>query len=327
MDPRIARPDIPSCNDTEMKQTVATFYKFVDLPDFETLAEQLKQRCEEAEVLGTVILATEGINATLAGPKKGVDEVMAFLRSDHRLTDMKHRESVTESFAFHRLRIIKRPEIVTLGDPSVNPNEAVGEHVEPEDWNALVSDPETVLIDVRNDYEVEVGTFHGAIDPKTETFGEWDAYVKKRHGENKDKKVAMFCTGGIRCEKASAHLLKNGFDKVYHLKGGILHYLQKIAPEDSMWEGECFVFDHRVSVVHGLEEGECEVCFGCRWPLKKEDLASSLYEPGVCCPRCAENLSPERRASLEERHRQGMLARFQERKHIGQTIEEKPHHS
>ena len=309
------------------EQTVATFYQFVELPDYESLGEQLKQRCEESEVLGTVILATEGINATIAGPKKGIDDVMAFLRSDDRLAGMKHRESVAECLTFHRLRIIKRPEIVTLGDPSVNPSEAVGEHVEPEDWNALVSDPETILIDVRNDYEVEVGTFHGAIDPKTQAFGEWDEYVKKNHAADKDKKVAIFCTGGIRCEKASAHLLKNGFEKVFHLRGGILHYLQKIDPEDSMWEGECFVFDHRVSVVHGLKEGECEVCFGCRWPLQKEDMASLLYEPGVCCPRCAEDLTPERRASLEERHRQVMIARFQERKHIGQTIEEQPHHS
>jgi UPF0176 protein len=307
-----------------MQQTVATFYQFVDLPDYEVFGERLETRCEESKVLGTVILATEGINATIAGPKKGIDEVMAFLRSDARLADMEHRESIADQHAFHRLRIVRRPEIVTLGDPSVDPREAVGEYVEPEDWNALISDPKVILIDTRNDYEVEVGTFQGAIDPKTETFGEWDEYVKRRHADDKEKKVAMFCTGGIRCEKASAHLLKNGFEKVYHLKGGILHYLQKMKPEDSLWEGECFVFDHRVSVIHGLEEGECEICFGCRWPLSKEDMASSQYEPGVCCPRCAEVLSPERRASLEERHRQVMLARFQEKKHIGQTIKEKP---
>lgn len=307
-----------------MKQTVATFYQFVELPDHEDFGDRLKTRCKEAGVLGTVILAREGINATIAGPKNGIDEVMAFLRSDERLAHMPHRESLTERLAFHRLRIIKRPEIVTLGDPSVNPNEAVGEHVDPEDWNALVSDPEVVLIDVRNDYEVEIGTFQGAIDPKTETFGQWDDYVQREHSGHKEKKVAMFCTGGIRCEKASAHLLKNGFDQVYHLKGGILNYLQKVAPEDSLWKGECFVFDHRVSVTHGLEEGDCEICFGCRWPLRQEDLDSSKYEPGVCCPRCADDLTPERRASLEERHRQVMLARFQQKQHIGQTIEVKP---
>ncbi len=307
-----------------MKQTVTTFYRFFDLPDYEEFGEQLQKQCELSEVLGTIILAPEGINATIAGPDKGIAEVMAFLRSDPRLADMEHRETTTDRITFHRLRIINRPEIVTLGDPTVNPNEAVGKHVEPEDWNALISEPDVVLIDTRNDYEVEVGTFQGAIDPKTETFGQWDEYVKKDHSEDKGKRIAMFCTGGIRCEKASAHMLKNGFEEVYHLKGGILNYLQKIKPEDSMWDGECFVFDHRVSVVHGLEEGECEICFGCRWPLQKKDMESSLYEPGVCCPRCAENLTPDRRASLEERHRQVMHARYQKKQHIGQKIEVAP---
>ena len=306
-----------------MEQTVATFYQFVDLPDCEAFGERLRTRCEKCDVLGTVILATEGINATIAGPKQGIEDVLDCLRSDERLADLEHRESVANRLTFHRLRIVNRPEIVTLGDPSVNPNEVVGEYVEPEEWNALISDPEVVLIDTRNDYEVEIGTFQGAIDPKTQAFGEWDEYVKTHHPDDKEKKVAMFCTGGIRCEKASAHLMKNGFHEVYHLKGGILNYLQKIDPKESLWEGECFVFDHRVSVTHGLEEGECEICFGCRWPLQTEDLAAPQYEPGVCCPRCADNLTPERRASLEERHRQVMLARFQEKKHIGQTIEEK----
>ena len=170
---------------------------------------------------------------------------------------------------------------------------------------------------------MELGTFKGAIDPKTAAFGEWDDYVKQNLGDSKKQKVAMFCTGGIRCEKASAHLLKNGFEKVYHLQGGILNYLQNVKPENSLWEGECFVFDHRVSVVHGLEEGDAEICFGCRWPLKAEDLKSPDYEPGVCCHRCVGALSEERRASLEERHRQVVLARFKDMKHIGQTIVEK----
>ena len=189
--------------------------------------------------------------------------------------------------------------------------------------NELISDPEVKLIDTRNDFEVELGTFKGAIDPKTTAFGEWDEYVKQNLGDSKKQKVAMSCTGGIRCEKASAHLLKNGFEQVYHLKGGILSYLQHVKPENSLWEGECFVFDHRVSVVHGLEEGNADICFGCRWPLKGEELKSSDYEPGVCCHRCVTTLSPERRASLEERHRQVVLARFKDMKHIGQTIAEK----
>jgi len=306
-----------------MDQTVATFYLFAKLDDCESFRELLQKECNESEVLGTIILATEGINATIAGPKEGVDKVLAFIRSDKRLAKMPHRECPTERLTFHRLRIIIRPEIVTLGDPTVNPNEASGEYVSPEEWNELISDPEVKLIDTRNDYEVELGTFKGAIDPKTAAFGEWNDYVKQNLGDSKKQKVAMFCTGGIRCEKASAHLLKNGFEKVYHLQGGILNYLQNVKPENSLWEGECFVFDHRVSVVHGLEEGDAEICFGCRWPLKAEDLKSQDYEPGVCCHRCVGALSAERRASLEERHRQVVLARFKDMKHIGQTIAEK----
>lgn len=303
-----------------MTQTVATFYRFVDLPDCEEWRTQLESECETHNVLGTIILATEGVNATIAGPKSGVEAILEFIRGDQRFTDMPHRECESQSNSFHRLRIIIRPEIVTLGDPSINPNDAVGEHVSPEDWNQLISDPDVLLIDTRNDYEVELGTFEGATNPNTETFGQWDNYVKNNLAEAKGKRVAMFCTGGIRCEKASAHLVKQGFEKVYHLQGGILNYLQQVKPEESLWEGECFVFDHRVSVVHGLKEGTCEICFGCRWPLKSEDLKSPKYEPGICCPRCADDLSLERRARLEERHRQVMLARFNNREHIGQKI-------
>jgi len=303
-----------------MTQTVATFYRFVDLPDCKEWRTQLESECETHNVLGTIILATEGVNATIAGPKSGVEAVLEFIRGDQRFTDMPHRECESQSNSFHRLRIIIRPEIVTLGDPSINPNDAVGEHVSPEDWNQLISDPDVLLIDTRNDYEVELGTFKGAANPNTETFGQWDNYVKNNLAEAKEKTVAMFCTGGIRCEKASAHLVKQGFEKVYHLQGGILNYLQQVKPEESLWEGECFVFDHRVSVVHGLKEGTCEICFGCRWPLKSKDLKSPKYEPGICCPRCADDLSLERRARLEERHRQVMLARFNNREHIGQKI-------
>ena len=306
-----------------MTQTVATFYRFVDLPDCVDWHTRLGSECKTHKVLGTIILATEGVNATIAGPKAGVEAVLAFIRSDQRFAEMLHRECETQRNSFHRLRIIIRPEIVTLGDPAINPNDAVGEYVSPEDWNQLISDPDVLLIDTRNDYEVELGTFKGATNPDTATFGQWDNYVQDNLAGAKEKTVAMFCTGGIRCEKASAHLVKQGFEKVYHLQGGILNYLQQVKPEESLWEGECFVFDHRVSVVHGLKEGTCEICFGCRWPLKSEDLKSPKYEPGICCPRCADDLSPERRARLEERHRQVMLARFNNREHIGQKIQEK----
>ena len=268
----------------EMQQTVATFYQFVELPDYEALGERLKTQCEESEVLGTVILAEEGINATIAGPEKGIAEVMAFLRSDPRLTDMEHRETTTDRITFHRLRIIKRPEIVTLGDPTVNPNEAVGKHVDPKDWNALISDPEVILIDTRNSYEVEVGTFQGAIDPKTETFGQWDEYVKKEHSEDKGKRIAMFCTGGIRCEKASALMLKEGFQDVRQLQGGVLGYFEEMG--GAHWDGDCFVFDRRVAVDPELNVTGAEVCFACREPLTQEELDSPLYVPAISCPYC-----------------------------------------
>ena len=299
--------------------TVATFYRFTDLHDHEAWRDRLKEQCEKYEVLGIIILANEGLNATIAGPEGGVASVIEFIRLDQRLKDLPYRECLAEDPPFNRLRIIIRPEIVTLGDPAVNPNEAAGEHVEPEEWNELISDPDLLLIDTRNDYEVQIGTFKNALNPNTETFGQWDTYVKENLNPENHKKVAMFCTGGIRCEKASAHLIKKGFEQVYHLQGGILNYLEKIKPEESLWEGECFVFDHRVSVLHGLEEGTCEICFGCRWPLETEDLKSPKYEPGICCPRCADDLSPDRRARLTERHKQVMLAQANNREHIGQT--------
>ena len=299
--------------------TVATFYRFTNLHDHEVWRDRLKEQCEKHEVLGIIILANEGLNATIAGPEEGVAAVLEYIRSDQRFRDLTHRECTAEEPPFNRLRIIIRPEIVTLGDPTVNPNEAAGEYVAPEEWNELISDPDLLLIDTRNDYEVQIGTFKNALNPNTETFGQWDTYVKENLNPENHKKVAMFCTGGIRCEKASAHLIKKGFEQVYHLQGGILNYLEKIKPEESLWEGECFVFDHRVSVLHGLEEGTCEICFGCRWPLEAEDLKSPKYEPGICCPRCADDLSPDRRARLTERHKQVMLAQANNREHIGQT--------
>ena len=298
--------------------TVATFYRFTDLSDHEVWRDQLKEQCENNDVLGIIILANEGLNSTISGPEKGINAVLGFIRSDQRFKDLPHRECKAQAPPFNRLRIIIRPEIVTLGDKSVNPNEEAGEYIDPKEWNELIKDPDILLIDTRNDYEVQIGTFKNAINPDTQTFGQWDKYVNENLNPEKHKKVAMFCTGGIRCEKASAHMLKNGFEKVYHLQGGILNYLEKIKPEESLWEGECFVFDHRVSVLHGLEEGTCEICFGCRWPLKAEGLKSDKYEPGICCPRCADGLSQKRRASLTERHRQVMLAQANNREHIGQ---------
>ncbi len=301
-----------------MDPTVATFYQFADLPDFEAMRAPLKAECGRHSVVGTIILAPEGINGTIAGPSAGVESVLGFIRGDERLARLPVRLCDTERITFHRMKVLLRTEIVTLGAPEADPREDVGEYVEPGDWNALISDPAVTVIDTRNDYEVEMGTFRGAIDPKTESFGEWPKYVQRHLDPEEHPRIAMFCTGGIRCEKASAYLLRHGFSEVFQLRGGILNYLQNMPESDSLWEGDCFVFDHRVSVRHGLEQGEYEVCFGCRWPLTQADRQSPKYELGVSCTRCADALTPDRRSRLLERHRQVSLARRRGAQHIGQ---------
>lgn len=303
-----------------MEQTVATFYQFAHLPDCLNWQKKLRTQCKKHNVLGTIILAEEGINATISGSADSIQKVIDFIKSDERFKSMPFRLSTTPRQTFYRIRVAVRDEIVTLGDSTINPNEQVGKYVEPENWNKIISDPDVTVIDTRNDYEVEIGSFEGAIDPKTQTFGQWDEYVEKNLSDQKDKKIAMFCTGGIRCEKASSHLIKKGFKEVYHLKGGILNYLEKMNTNESLWNGECFVFDHRVSVVHGLKDGEAKICFGCRWPLREKDLESEKYEPGVCCPHCADSLDPVKRASLEERNRQIQIARKKKREHLGQDV-------
>jgi UPF0176 protein len=300
-----------------MDSTVATFYQFAHLPDFEAKRAPLKEHCERHSVQGTIILAHEGINGTIAGPSAGVELVLGFIRSDERLAGLSARISDTKRMTFHRMKVVLRPEIVTLGAPEADPLEAIGEYVEPSDWNALISDPGVTVVDTRNDYEVGMGTFRGAIDPKTGSFGEWPKYVQQNLAPDKHPKIAMFCTGGIRCEKASAYLLKHGFRDVFQLRGGILNYLQNMPESESLWEGDCFVFDHRVSVKHGLDQGAHEICFGCRWPLTGEEMQSPQYEAGVSCPRCGGELTPERRERLRERHRQVMLARSRNEQHIG----------
>ena len=303
-----------------MERTIITFYRFTHLPDCEQWKVRLEQLGQREGILGTIILGQEGINATLSGTEDGISAFMKRLRCDDRFADMPARTCVTSRETFYRLRITVRDEIVTLGVPGIDPTERVGEYVEPEDWNDLLADPDVLLVDTRNDYEVELGTFKGAVNPRTETFCQWPQFVKDSLAKSTKRKVAMFCTGGIRCEKASSHLLAKGFDEVYHLKGGILNYLEKTDPEESQWEGECFVFHHQVSVGHGLEDGQALLCFGCRWPLKEEDLASPDYEQGVSCPRCNSGLTDEKRESLRERNRQVELARRRKEPHIGKEM-------
>lgn len=283
---------------------VAALYKFVALPDFHELREPLLEECIAASVKGTFLLAHEGINGTIAGSKEGVDKVLLYLRADSRMADLEHKESFDDHMPFYRMKVKLKKEIVTMGMDEIDPNEVVGTYVTPRDWNALIDDPEVVLIDTRNDYEVGIGTFAGAVDPKTTTFREFPAYVRNNYDPKKNKKVAMFCTGGIRCEKASAFMLKEGFEEVYHLQGGILKYLEEVPAQESTWEGECFVFDSRVAVNHKLEKGQYGQCYGCRHPITEQDKLSTKYLKGVCCPGCYDTLTADQMSRFGERQKQ-----------------------
>lgn len=296
---------------------VAALYQFVSLEDFRELREPLLDECLAAGTRGTLLLAHEGINGTIAGSRQGIDRVLAWLRSDPRLACLEHKESFDDHMPFYRMKVKLKKEIVTMGIPGIDPNECVGTYVKPQNWNALIDDPDVVVIDTRNDYEVGIGSFRGAIDPHTTTFREFPAYVRQNFDPAKNRKVAMFCTGGIRCEKASAFMLKEGFEEVYHLQGGILKYLEQVPASESAWEGECFVFDNRVSVDQDLEKGHYDQCHGCRRPITEQDKLSPHYERGVCCPACYSSLSDDQKARFAERQKQIDLAAARNEMHIG----------
>lgn len=299
------------------KIVVAALYRFVTLDDFEALREPLLTVCQEQGVKGTLLLAHEGINGTIAGTRAGIDAVIAWLRADDRMADLSWKESFDEAQPFYRMKVKLKREIVTMGVSDVDPNEVVGTYVKPTDWNTLISDPDVLLIDTRNDYEVEIGTFKGAVDPHTKTFREFPDYVKQNVDPARHKKVAMFCTGGIRCEKASSYMKQQGFEEVYHLEGGILKYLEEVPQEQSLWQGECFVFDNRVTVKHDLTAGSFDQCHGCRRPISDEDKQSELYEKGVACPHCFDELTEDQKARFRERQKQVELARQRHEAHIG----------
>ena len=300
----------------------AALYKFVALPDYVSLQAPIYAACEAHQIKGTILLATEGINGTIAGLPENIHKVLHFLRTDAafegKFANLEHKESFADEHPFYRMKVKLKKEIVTMGVPSVNPNNTVGTYVKPEDWNALISDPDVILLDTRNDYEVHIGTFKGAVDPKTTTFREFPKYVANNLDKTKHKKVAMFCTGGIRCEKASSYMLEQGFDAVYHLQGGILKYLETVPEAESLWQGECFVFDQRVAVKHGLEVGEYDQCYACRMPLSPSELQSSQYTTGISCPHCYDKTSEEKRAALTERQKQVILANQRGETHIGE---------
>lgn len=296
---------------------VAALYKFVALPDYDELQAPLKQVCDDNSVMGTLLLALEGINGTIAGPEAGIRAVLAHLRSDPRFADLEHKESWASEMPFLRMKVRLKNEIVTMGAPEADPTKQVGTYVKPDDWNDLISDPDVVLIDTRNDYEVEIGTFKGAVDPRTASFREFPQWVKDHPELGSKPKVAMFCTGGIRCEKASSYMLAHGFEEVYHLQGGILKYLENVAQDESLWEGECFVFDERVSVKHGLEEGTYDMCHACRFPITDEDKRSDKYQKGVSCPRCWDEKSEDQKKRYAARQKQMDLAQQRGDVHLG----------
>lgn len=299
-----------------MQYICAALYKFVELNDFEDLRQPLYDTMIKHQVKGTLLLAREGINGTVCGEREGIDAVLAHLRSDSRLADVEHKESPSEEQAFYRTKVKLKKEIVTLGVDWVDPSNIVGTYVKPQDWNNLITDPDVILVDTRNDYEVAVGTFKGAVDPNTVTFREFPEYVEKHLDKNKHKKVAMFCTGGIRCEKSTAYLKGLGFENVYHLEGGILKYLEEVPEEESLWEGECFVFDQRVTVKHGLEEGSYDQCYACRMPITEAEKQLNSYQKGVCCLHCIDATSDEQKARFAEREKQVQLAKKRGEQHI-----------
>ena len=299
-------------------------YHFVSLPHFETLREPLLEFCISREIKGTILLADEGINGTVAGTEKSIFEFLSFLKNDSmfegKLKNLSHKESWSDKHPFYRMKVKLKKEIVTLGVPGVSPTKMVGTYVKPQDWNSIISDPEVILIDTRNDYEYAIGSFKNAINPKTNAFREFPEYIKSNFDPKKHKKVAMFCTGGIRCEKASSYMMSEGFDEVYHLKGGILKYLEEMKPEESLWQGECFVFDQRVAIKHGLEAGDYDQCYACRYPLSAEDMQSEKYIPGISCLHCFNKHSTEKIKSLTERQKQIIISKKKGISHIGQKL-------
>ncbi|MDK2777393.1 MAG: rhodanese-related sulfurtransferase [Pseudomonadota bacterium] len=299
---------------------VCAMYKFVTLDNHEALRQPLLEEMQRLNVKGTLLLAREGINGTVAASREGIDALLSWLRRDERLQDISYKESFDSSNPFYRTKVKLKREIVTMGVEGIDPQRVVGTYVKPADWNALISDPDVVLVDTRNDYEVDIGTFKGALDPKTKTFREFPQYVKDNLDPGKNKKVAMFCTGGIRCEKSTAYLKEQGFDEVYHLEGGILKYLEDVPAEESLWEGECFVFDNRVAVNHQLEKGRYDQCHACRRPITEDDKQHAHYEQGVSCHQCHDEYSDEQRLRFRAREQQMQIARERGETHIGDDL-------
>lgn len=289
----------PSPNDLPI--VVAALYRFVALPHYEKLRGSLETALETAHVKGSLLLASEGINGTIAGSRTGIDAVLMHLRSIPEFAELEVKKSYCAEQPFRRSRVRLKQEIVTMGVDGIDPNDSVGTYVDPSEWNELISDPDVILIDTRNEYEIAIGTFEGAENPHIESFREFPEFVEKNLDPKQQKKVAMFCTGGIRCEKSTSLLKQQGFDQVFHLRGGILKYLETVPESESKWNGDCFVFDQRVSVGHGLDEGKHVMCYACGWPVSDQDQQHPDFEPGVHCPNCVDEISDERKRRFAER--------------------------
>ena len=296
---------------------VVALYRFVRLDDYDSMREPLLNFCLDRHIRGTLLLAHEGINGTVAGRDSAIDELLNYLRADDRLADLDCKFSSHEERPFLRMKVKLKREIVTMGQENIDPNVCVGRYASPQEWNALIDDPDVLVIDTRNEYEVEIGTFAGAVNPHTNSFREFPDWVEQNLDPKKHKKVAMFCTGGIRCEKSTSLLVSRGFEDVWHLKGGILNYLEQTPEEDTRWEGECFVFDSRVAVNHQLEKGSYDQCFACRFPIDDDQKQSPHYLPGVSCPRCVNAHTEQQKGRFAERQRQIGLAKRRGESHIG----------
>lgn len=296
---------------------VCAMYKFVTLDNYQALKQPLLDFMLAQHIRGTLLLANEGINGTVAGSRTDIDALLSYLCNIPQLAELNYKESFTDEMPFLRSRVKLKKEIVTMGVEGIDPKQVVGTYVKPKDWNALISDPEVLLVDTRNDYEVQVGTFKDAINPVTDSFREFPDYVKQHFDPEKHKKIAMFCTGGIRCEKSTAYMKEQGFEEVYHLEGGILKYLEEVDEENTLWQGECFVFDERVTVNHQLQKGIYEQCNACRMPITDEDKQSEHYQHGISCPHCFDKTNDIQKARFAEREKQIQLAKQRGEHHIG----------
>ena len=298
---------------------VAALYKFVEIDDLLSLQSNLYEICEKNNIMGTILIANEGINGTISGKNNEINQTISLLKSDKRFANIEIKYSSTDKQPFHRMKVRLKKEIVTIGLPEINPNKKVGTYVKPDDWNDLISDPNVVVIDTRNKYETKIGSFQNALDPETSSFREFPDWVKKFKSskENANKKIAMFCTGGIRCEKASSLMKEEGFEDVYHLQGGILKYLETIDKENSLWNGECFVFDQRVCLTDELEVGSYKMCFACRMPITEEEMQNEKYIEGISCIYCYDKTTEEKKERFGSRQKQILLAKERGEKHLG----------